>query len=149
MLSAGLQSTPYAALSRPVCGIRGNTIIITLPGSTKAALENLSAILPILPHALELVRGSASSRATHEAMHAAPSINIATVGSPIAPSPSMAGTLGSTRLAPYGGTPTGSPLPHQAAGSTSRSTSPIPTVMHATRSAGIPGKCHNRTQTDV
>ncbi|KAI8052291.1 molybdenum cofactor biosynthesis protein [Syncephalis plumigaleata] len=68
MVSASLQLTPFAALSRPICGMRGNTVIITLPGSPKAALENLSAVLPILPHALELARGTTSSRAAHDAL---------------------------------------------------------------------------------
>ncbi|RKP11920.1 molybdopterin adenylyltransferase, partial [Piptocephalis cylindrospora] len=67
MLMSSIQSNPYAALSRPVCGSRGNTVIITLPGSPKGATENLLAIIAILPHAVELSRG-ATSRAVHEAM---------------------------------------------------------------------------------
>ena len=55
----GLKQTPKAALSRAVAGIRGRTLIVNLPGSPKAVTENLSAILPVLPHALEIVRGTA------------------------------------------------------------------------------------------
>ncbi|KAG9294129.1 hypothetical protein G9A89_021488 [Geosiphon pyriformis] len=57
MISASLLNTPFAALSRPVSGIRGNTIILTVPGSPKGAKENLQAVLNILPHAIELANG--------------------------------------------------------------------------------------------
>lgn len=56
MLSASLAITPYAMLSRPVAGIRGQSLIVTLPGSPKAVRENLSTLLPALPHALALLR---------------------------------------------------------------------------------------------
>ncbi|MDL1895935.1 MogA/MoaB family molybdenum cofactor biosynthesis protein [Anaerolineae bacterium CFX7] len=58
MLTASLQKTPHAMLSRAAAGIRGNTLIINLPGSPRAARENFLAILPALPHALELLRGA-------------------------------------------------------------------------------------------
>ena len=51
-----LQFTPMAMLSRSVAGIRGNTLIITLPGSTKGVRECLEVVLPVLPHALELLQ---------------------------------------------------------------------------------------------
>jgi len=54
---AGLQKTPHAMLSRAICGIRGRTLIINLPGSEKAVRESLEAILPALPHALEILSG--------------------------------------------------------------------------------------------
>ena len=57
MIAASLQKTPHAMLSRPAAGIRGRTLIVNLPGSPKAARENLLTILPALPHALELLRG--------------------------------------------------------------------------------------------
>ncbi len=53
----GYQSTPYAMLSRAVAGIRGRTLIINLPGSPKAVRESLEIILPVIHHALEVLRG--------------------------------------------------------------------------------------------
>jgi len=50
-----LKITPRAVLSRCEAGLRGGTLIINLPGSPKAALENLSAILPALEHGLEML----------------------------------------------------------------------------------------------
>jgi molybdenum cofactor synthesis domain-containing protein len=49
--------TPFAMISRAVCGIRGQSIIINLPGSPKAAVECISFIQKALPHALEKVKG--------------------------------------------------------------------------------------------
>lgn len=54
-----LQITPKAMLSRAVAGIRGKTLIINLPGSPKAVAECLEVILPVLPHAIEILRGDA------------------------------------------------------------------------------------------
>jgi molybdenum cofactor synthesis domain-containing protein len=56
MRAKSLQFTPMAMLSRSVAGIRGNTLIITLPGSTKAVRECLDVVNPVLPHALELLK---------------------------------------------------------------------------------------------
>jgi len=56
MRQASLLKTPHAMLSRAVAGIRGKTLIINLPGSPKAAVENLQVILPVLPHAVELLQ---------------------------------------------------------------------------------------------
>ena len=58
MRAAGAAKTPLAALSRGICGIRGKTLILNLPGSPKAAVESLQAVLEILPHALDLLRGN-------------------------------------------------------------------------------------------
>ncbi len=57
MRAKSLLITPHAMLSRGVCGIRGNSLIINLPGSPKAARENMETVLPALPHALKLLRG--------------------------------------------------------------------------------------------
>ena len=58
----GLRRTPHAALSRGVCAIRGTSLVLNLPGSPKGAFESLAAALPILPHALELLRGNTEHR---------------------------------------------------------------------------------------
>ena len=57
MFSEGLKHTPRAVLSRCLAGTIGTSMILALPGSSKAAEENLSALLPILPHALEKLNG--------------------------------------------------------------------------------------------
>ena len=58
MRYASLQITPRACLSRGVAGLRGGTLIVNLPGSRKAAVENLEAVLPALGHGLDVLRGS-------------------------------------------------------------------------------------------
>jgi molybdopterin adenylyltransferase len=58
MRAASLAKTPHAMLSRGIAGIRGQTLIINLPGSPKAVRENLAVVLPALPHALEKIKGS-------------------------------------------------------------------------------------------
>jgi molybdopterin adenylyltransferase len=55
MRAASLKVTPHAMLSRSVAGMRGRTLIVNLPGSPKAARENLETILPALPHGLALL----------------------------------------------------------------------------------------------
>lgn len=57
MRAASLQKTPNAMLSRGRAGIRRASLIVNLPGSLKAARENLEVLLPALPHALEKIRG--------------------------------------------------------------------------------------------
>lgn len=57
MRAAGRAKTPFADLSRGVVGVCGRTLIINVPGSPKAALESLDALVPILDHALETLAG--------------------------------------------------------------------------------------------
>jgi molybdenum cofactor synthesis domain-containing protein len=67
MRAASLKVTPHAMLSRAVCGLRGRTLIVNLPGSPKAVKENLETIAPALPHAVELLRGDPGAEAGHRA----------------------------------------------------------------------------------
>jgi molybdenum cofactor synthesis domain-containing protein len=57
MRADGRLQTPFAALSRSVVGVLGRTLIVNTPGSPKAALESLDAIVPVLDHALETLAG--------------------------------------------------------------------------------------------
>lgn len=57
MRSVGAATTPLAALSRGVCGVCGSSLVLNLPGSPRAAVESLQAVLTILPHALDLLSG--------------------------------------------------------------------------------------------
>lgn len=57
MRAASLAITPRAMLSRAAAGIRGGTLIVNLPGSPKAARENLEAVLPALEHGLRMLLG--------------------------------------------------------------------------------------------
>jgi len=66
MRQASLRITPHAMLSRSVAGIRGRTLIVNLPGSPKAAAENLDVIMPVLPHAVQLLREDPRSEAGHQ-----------------------------------------------------------------------------------
>ena len=65
MRAESLKITPHAMLSRIVTGIRERTLIINLPGSPKGAVENLQVILPVLPHAVQLLQDDPGSEAAH------------------------------------------------------------------------------------
>jgi molybdenum cofactor biosynthesis protein B len=62
MRRAGAASTPMAALSRSMAGVRGQTLIINVPGSPKGATESLEAVLPALAHAIKLLHGDTAHR---------------------------------------------------------------------------------------
>jgi|SRR5579862_435407 len=57
MRREGSKKTLFAALSRAVCGARGKTLILNLPGSPKGAVESLNAVVDLIPHALNLLEG--------------------------------------------------------------------------------------------
>jgi molybdopterin biosynthesis enzyme MoaB len=54
---SGARDTPFAWLSRGVAGIRGRTLIVNLPGSTRAVLDGVGVLDPMLSHAVQLLRG--------------------------------------------------------------------------------------------
>jgi molybdenum cofactor synthesis domain-containing protein len=60
MRAASLMKTPHAMLSRAMAGVRGESLIINVPGSPKAAEENLRVVLPALDHALAKIAGDTS-----------------------------------------------------------------------------------------
>lgn len=66
MRRASLSVTPRAMLSRAVAGLRGGTLMVNVPGSPKAARENLQSVLPALEHGLQMLRGGAADCAAEE-----------------------------------------------------------------------------------
>lgn len=65
MRAASLSKSPHAMLSRAIAGIRGKVLIINLPGSPKAAVENLQVVLPALEHAVQLLSEDPNAEAGH------------------------------------------------------------------------------------
>jgi molybdopterin adenylyltransferase len=57
MRMEGLKQTPHAMISRAVCGVRGRTLIVNLPGSPKAVREGLEVILPAIAHTIAKIQG--------------------------------------------------------------------------------------------
>jgi len=57
MRSEGSKRTPFAVLSRGICGVHGSSIILNLPGSPTGAVESLQSVVDLLPHALDLLSG--------------------------------------------------------------------------------------------
>ncbi len=66
MRAASLKKTPHAMLSRALVGVRSNSLIVNLPGSPKAAKENLEVLMPALVHALAKLKGDPSDCAISE-----------------------------------------------------------------------------------
>ena len=60
MRADGLANTPFAILSRGVCGVRGRSLILNLPGSPKGAVDSLQSVIDMLPHAIDLLAGKTS-----------------------------------------------------------------------------------------
>jgi len=58
MRTAGMQKTPRAMLSRAVAGVRGECLIVNLPGSPKAVKEGIDTIIDVIPHAIEKIKGT-------------------------------------------------------------------------------------------
>lgn len=67
MRQASMRVTPHGMLSRAVAGIRGRCLVVNLPGSPKAATENLDVIISVLPHAVQLLREDPRSETGHQA----------------------------------------------------------------------------------
>jgi molybdopterin adenylyltransferase len=60
MRAEGLKETPFAVLSRGVCGVLGNALIVNVPGAPRGAVTSLCAVLPVLSHALQLLADPAA-----------------------------------------------------------------------------------------
>jgi molybdenum cofactor synthesis domain-containing protein len=83
MRAVGIRHTPMAALSRGVAGVLGDALIVNLPGSTQGVRESLSAVLPVLPHAVQLLAGSTGAHPTG-ATGAGP-VDHSTTAAPVVP----------------------------------------------------------------
>jgi len=66
MRADGLQSTEFSILSRGVCGVRGRSLILNLPGSPAGAVDSLQSVVEILPHAIELLAGNTEHEETEQ-----------------------------------------------------------------------------------
>ncbi len=64
MRRAGFESTPLAALSRGLAGVRSHSLIVNVPGSAKGASESLESRMPVIPHAIQLLHGDTEHRSS-------------------------------------------------------------------------------------
>ena len=64
MRAEGAKTTKFAALSRAVCGVRGHTLILNLPGKPSGAVESLESVIELIPHALQLLSGDTKHSGT-------------------------------------------------------------------------------------
>lgn len=71
MRAASLQLTPHAMLSRAVCGMRGRCLIVNLPGSPRAVREQFEVIVPVLPHAMDLLNENKGAESGHQQLRRA------------------------------------------------------------------------------
>lgn len=62
MRADGAAKTPFAVLGRGVCGVRGRSLILNLPGSPRGAIDSLRSVIEILPHAIDLLAGNTQHR---------------------------------------------------------------------------------------
>jgi len=65
MRSEGLKQTPFAPLSRALCGTLGHSLILNVPGNPKGAEQSLKAVLHLVPHVLELLEGKTEHKSAH------------------------------------------------------------------------------------
>jgi molybdopterin adenylyltransferase len=72
MRSQGMKKNPHAILSRAVAGIRQKTLIVNLPGSPGGASESLEVILPVIPHAIQLLQNNPDSEIGHHSLEPKP-----------------------------------------------------------------------------
>jgi len=71
MRAASIKTTPHGMLSRAAAGIRKRCLIVNLPGSPKAVVETIEAILPVLPHAVQLLNEDSQAEVDHTKTHSA------------------------------------------------------------------------------
>jgi molybdopterin adenylyltransferase len=82
MRATGLAHTPMAALSRAVAGVVGTALILNLPGSPRGVQESLAAVLPVIPHALELLGGSTGAHPSGHRADQPPRVDAAAPAAP-------------------------------------------------------------------